>query len=244
MAIIPDKDQVALKERLKRELKNEVTITLFTQRTAGLTIPGRECRYCNDTQKLMEELTALSPKLHLEIRNLYSDTEEAQRSGVERIPALILGANGASNVRFFGIPLGFEFATILEDLITLSRGVSPLALDTRKKLKQVKEDVHIQVFVTPTCQYCPQVARVAHAMAMENPRITADVVEVQEFPMLGRRYLISGVPKTVINETVQFVGAVPESAFVDKVLESVGLTPQGKQGPPGEGSGPQTAVSL
>ena len=150
MPIISQKDQDALKERFKRELKKDVTITLFTQRTAGLTIPGRECRYCDDTQKLMEDLTALSPKLYLEVKDFYASTEEARDSGVERIPAMIFAANGPNNVRFFGIPLGMEFATILEDLITLSRGVNPLALQTRKKLKRIQEDVHIQVFVTPT----------------------------------------------------------------------------------------------
>ena len=59
-------------------------------------------------------------------------------------------------------------------------------------------------------------------MAMENPRISADVVEVQEFPSLAQRYRVMGVPKTVINETVQFLGAVPEETFVDKVLEAIG----------------------
>ena len=90
----------------------------------------------------------------------------------------------------------------------------------------------------------------AHAMAMDNPRIAADVIEVQEFPTLGQRYFITGVPKTIINETVQFVGAVPESVFVDKVLEAVGLISEGDKGPSEEqrpqrtDSGPQSAVSL
>ena len=150
MPVISQKDQDSLGERFKQELKKDVTITLFTQRTAGLTIPGRECRYCDDTQKLLEELTALSSKLHLEVKDFYTMTQEARASGVERIPALVLAADGASNVRFFGIPLGFELPTIIGDLITLSRGVSPLAVETRKKLKRVQEDVHIQVFVTPT----------------------------------------------------------------------------------------------
>jgi len=66
-------------------------------------------------------------------------------------------------------------------------------------------------------------ARVAHAMAMENPKITADVVEVQEFPNLAQRYMITGVPKTVINDWVEFVGVVPEAVFVDKVLEAIGV---------------------
>ena len=155
MPFISDKDLVTLKDRFKRELKSEVTITLFTQQTFGLTIPGRECRYCDDTQRLMEELTALSPKLHLEVQDFYSQAQDAKEAGVERIPAVVMTANGVSpnersNVKFYGIPLGLEFAIVLEDLFTLSRGVSPLSLETRKKLKQVKENVHIQVFATPT----------------------------------------------------------------------------------------------
>ncbi len=150
MPIMPDKDQKALKDRFKRELKNDVTIRLFTQKTFGLTIPGRECRYCDQTQQLMEELATLSPKLHLEVKDFYSQTQEAKDAGVERIPAILLTATGGSNVKFYGIPAGHEFANVLEDIVTLSRGVSPLSMETRKKLKQVKEAVHIQVFVTPT----------------------------------------------------------------------------------------------
>lgn len=81
-------------------------------------------------------------------------------------------------------------------------------------------------------------------MAMENPRIAADVIEVQEFPTLGQRYFISGVPKTVINETVQFVGAVPESAFADRVLEAAGIVPDQERQPQGGDSGPQSSVSF
>jgi alkyl hydroperoxide reductase subunit AhpF len=98
----------------------------------------------------MEELTALSPKLKLEIVDFYSNAQAVKEAGVERIPALILSASAAANVRFYGIPLGYEFAALLETIVTLSRGVSPLSMETRKKLKQVKEAVHIQVFVTPT----------------------------------------------------------------------------------------------
>ena len=227
--LLSDKDTQSLKDRFRRELKQDVTIRLFTQRTFGLTIPGRECVYCEQTQKLLEEVTGLSNKLHLEIKDFYSEAEEARKAGVERIPAMVISKNGDSNVRFYGIPLGYELATIIEDLITVSRGVSPLSLDTRKKLKRVKEPVHIQVFVTPSCGYCPQMARIAHAMAMENKNVTADVVEVQEFPAVARMYMVSGVPKTVINNRIQFVGAVPEAVFADKVMEA--LEQPGKEEP-------------
>jgi hypothetical protein len=63
-------------------------------------------------------------------------------------------------------------------------------------------------------------ARLAHALALENQHITADVVEVQEFPTLAQRYSVRSVPLTVINEYTRFAGAVRESEFVEKVLQA------------------------
>ena len=65
-------------------------------------------------------------------------------------------------------------------------------------------------------------ARVAHAMAMESPRVVADVVEIQEFPHLAQAYGVRGVPKTVIHDTIQFTGAVTEEVFLQRVLEAAG----------------------
>ncbi|MCI0437920.1 MAG: thioredoxin family protein [Chloroflexi bacterium] len=59
-------------------------------------------------------------------------------------------------------------------------------------------------------------------MAMESPMVTADVVEIQEFPGLAQAYLVRGVPKTVINDAVEFVGAVPEDMFMSYLLQAVG----------------------
>ena len=65
--------------------------------------------------------------------------------------------------------------------------------------------------------------RVAHAIAQESSYVTADVVEVQEYPHLAQAYGVRGVPQTVINNSVSFTGAVPESVFVQRVLEAVGI---------------------
>ena len=149
MALIPDREKSELKRTFRTELKNEVTLGLFTQKSSLLTIPGRECRYCGETQQLMEELVALSPKLHLEVYDFYSQTEEREKYGVERIPAILLGAKDDARLKFYGIPTGQEFPTILESIKTLSRGVSPLTMESRKKLRKVNQPVRIQVFVTP-----------------------------------------------------------------------------------------------
>ena len=218
--IISEQDKAELKRTFRKDLKADVKLRLFTQKPSLLTIPGRECPYCPQTQQLIEELAGLSPKLHLEIFDVYAQPDIARKYGVARIPALVLSAADAARLKFYGIPLGNELATIIEDIKTISRGVSPLSQDTRKKLRQVNQPVHIQVFVTPTCQFCPALARLAHALALENPQISADVVEIQEFPALARNYGVRSVPLTVINEYIQFAGVVPESEFVQKVLQA------------------------
>ena len=78
-----------------------------------------------------------------------------------------------------------------------------------------------------------------HLMAMENPRIKVAVVEFQEFPHLAQRYRVMGVPKIVINETVQFLGAVPEENFMGKVLEAIGM---GEAVPESEEIAPSTLL--
>ena len=51
-------------------------------------------------------------------------------------------------------------------------------------------------------------------MAFASPHITAYAVEATEYPDLARRYHVSGVPKTVVNGTIEMLGALPESVFV------------------------------
>ena len=79
----------------------------------------------------------------------------------------------------------------------------------------------------------------AQMMAMENDHIKADVVEVQEFPQIAQKYRVMGVPKTVINETTQFIGAVPEETFIAKVLEAIG---KAEVAPDSEESAPSTSI--
>jgi predicted DsbA family dithiol-disulfide isomerase len=61
----------------------------------------------------------------------------------------------------------------------------------------------------------------AHKLAIENEHITADVVEVSEFIDMAQRYRVQGVPKTVVNDRIEIVGAVPEPRFVQEILKAI-----------------------
>ena len=58
-------------------------------------------------------------------------------------------------------------------------------------------------------------------MAFANPNITATAVEATEFPDLARKFQVSGVPKTIINDTVEILGALPEEPFIDQALSAL-----------------------
>ena len=151
MPIISPQDRQTLEERFRKELKRKITLRLFTSQLAGqLFVPGRECPTCTQTQQILEELTSLSPLLELETVDYYSQSQTARESGVERIPAIVTTRGENTGVKYYGMPSGYEFVTIIESAIELSKPRTSLSADTRKKLQLVNEDVHIQVFVTPT----------------------------------------------------------------------------------------------
>lgn len=224
MGLLKPQDQLALKRRFQQELVGDVTLTLFTTSRAGLALPGQDCETCEATQQLLEELASLDPRIHVRVRSIVTDAEEARAAGIEGVPAILIGEDGQARARYYGIPAGLEFAVLVEDIIAASRGDSGLKPETRKALAALERDVHIRVFVTPTCPYCPGVAKLAHAMALESPRVRADVVEAIEFPALADRYGVIGVPKVVINEAWSFEGARPEKVFLQYVLEAAGHT--------------------
>lgn len=141
MSIIQDSDRIEIQKRLA-EMDKPVKIINFTQEF--------ECQYCRETRQLMEELSSLSDKLSLEVYDFVKDKNKADELEVDKIPATVLIGDKDSGVRFFGIPAGYEFATILDDVIMVSKGDSGLSENARQKLAALTQALHIQVFVTPT----------------------------------------------------------------------------------------------
>jgi len=210
--VIKKKDRELLRKEL-RDLSGEVTMVMFTQEL--------ECQYCAQTRQLLTELASFSDRLKLIILDFVRDNEEAEGYGVDKIPAIVLLGDEDVGIRYYGVPAGYELAALLETIRDLSLGSTDLEDETRERLRTLAKNVHIQVFVTPTCPYCPRAVRTAYKLAQENDFIRADVLEAIEFPHLANRYHVRGVPMVVINETTSFVGAQPEALFVDKILEAV-----------------------
>lgn len=194
-------------------LANPVRLIMFTQKF--------ECHYCAETRQLVEEVAKLSNKLKAEIYDFQADEAVAEDYGVDKIPAVVVLGEEDYGIRFFGIPSGYEFTSLLEAIQSVSKGEPDLSEETRDYLSNLDEPIHLQVFVTPTCPYCPQAVVLAHQMALASPMVQADMIEAQEFPQLSTKYQVMGVPRTVINESTHLEGAAPEPMVLEKVQEAL-----------------------
>lgn len=210
MSMIPSEHKEHIKKELEEKMEKSVKIIMFTQEV--------ECQFCAQTRQLVEELATLNDKINVEIYDFLADSEKAKEYGVDKVPAIAIVGEKDYGIRFYGIPYGYEFQTLIEAIINVSKGKVDLSEKIKKKLEEIKAPIHIQVFITLTCPYCPMVASMAHKFALESDLIKADVVDVSEFPHLAYKYGVMGVPKTVINEKIEFVGAVPEDIFLEHVL--------------------------
>lgn len=212
MALIQENDRTEI-IKFFEELKEPVKIINFTQKF--------ECQYCSETRQLLEEVAELSDKISLNVYDLIENKDQAKKYNIEKIPATIILGHKDYGIRYYGIPSGYEFSSILQDILMVSNRDSGLSENTKQKLATIQQPVHLQVFVTPTCPYCPQAVTLAHQIAMESDKVTADMVEASEFPHLAQRYHVMGVPKTVINDENSLDGAVPETHLVDHILLSL-----------------------
>lgn len=203
-----------------KDLKDPVQILFFGSQ--------ENCDYCDETRQLLEELVSVSDKLSLDIYDIQEHPEIAGKYNLDKAPATIIAAREGSQITdqgilFSGIPSGHEFSTLINDVLLVSKRDSGLGEKTREFLRNLKEPLLLQVFVTPSCPYCPRAVLLAHQMAMENPgMIRAEGVEATEFPELAQKYYVSGVPQTVINSGAKMVvGAVPEINLLSEIQKAL-----------------------
>jgi len=202
------------------EVKEPVQVLFFGSKD--------NCDYCNETKQLLEEVTALNDKLELSVYDVQDNADVASQFKVTNAPGIVIAAKDNAEVKdlgiqFSGIPSGHEFSTLISDILIVSKRESGLDEKTREFLKDLTEPLHLQVFVTPTCPYCPRAVLLAHQMAMENPQmIIAEGVEATEFPELANQFNVRGVPQTVINSGKgMVVGAVPEQNLVAEIMRAL-----------------------
>ena len=212
MALLSERDRQTVRGHLA-VIEEPVRILFFTQ-----TIGAPETAHV--AREVLDEIVSLSDLVTLEEVNFVLEPDRAREYGIEQIPAtVLLRGTQDTRIRFLGAPAGYEFMSLIEAVILAGTNDSGLTPDSRALVADhVTEPLHIQVFVTPTCPHCPRAVTLAHRLAIESPLIRASCVEATEFMELSRRFRVTGVPKTVVNESIEILGALPEDQFVRSVV--------------------------
>jgi glutaredoxin-like protein len=175
------------------------------------------CDTCAPTRRMLEQIAAEQPDVTLETLNLVLDKDRAAAYGVDRVPAVVISTPSGDRIRYYGAPLGHELPTLVEAIRMSAAGETRLSEHSRARLRGLSSPVHLQVFFTPSCVYCPAMVSLANQAAIESPMVTVASIDATEFPDLVRRYGVNGVPKTIVNDKTEIMGAAPEDEFITAI---------------------------
>jgi glutaredoxin-like protein len=210
--VTPVDRSAALQEALS-EVRSTVRLVFFEQTL--------DCDTCRPTRQLLEQLGGMNPQIRLEPLNLILDKDRAAALGVDRVPAVVLSSEHSDRIRFYGAPLGYELVSLVDAIRRTASGQSDLSDESRAVLAGLTRPVSLQVFFTPMCGFCPAMVGLANRFAIASPLVSTAAIDATEYPDLVRRYNVNGVPKTVINDSIEIVGAVSEADLARAIEEAV-----------------------
>jgi alkyl hydroperoxide reductase subunit AhpF len=143
MSLLSAQDEQVLKQHLS-VVEKPVDLLLFTQ-----TIGGSETGVV--AKQVLDEVAALNDKISVVEKNFVLDTEDRDKYGVDKVPAIVVLSDGAdTRMRMYGAPTGYEFVGLVEAIVIAGTGQVDLQDDTLKLLSSVDSPTTIQVFSTPT----------------------------------------------------------------------------------------------
>lgn len=215
--LLDEKTSKQVKEILDKMNKN-ATINLFKSGN-------------NETDQMIEqlysELSELSEKLNLKIFDHGNTIIKEFNVDESLLPATVLSDETVNfnGIKFYGIPSGHEFGTLIQDIVSLSNNIIEISNDAQKEIEKIKDEVRVRVFITATCPHCPRAVYMAHQSSMVNSNISGEMIDANSFRDISVKHGVSSVPHTIIEKrtdegwkvTAEFVGAQPENTFIEEL---------------------------
>ena len=209
LELIPDDVKKVIKETFLDQLKQDVAIEVYT-------LAGINDKFNDAAVSLIKSLAGLSDKLKASFHTV--GDAQSQKRNVTRSPTVLI-APDKYRIRYTGAPLGEEGKSLLVALMMAASGASVLSEPSARKLAELHDKRDIQVFISPTCPYCPQQVLQAFSAAVIRPDlISADAIEIYENSDLAESLGSLSVPQTFMNTTFTGAGLQPEPMFIESLL--------------------------
>ena len=191
------------------KMENKVKVKIFTSEN--------KCVACNEALGIIKELSKVSEgKLEFEHFNLEDDKEKCEEYDVSRAPTILIPDFG---IRYTGAPIGLETAPFVQTIIMASSGQTVLGDMVNDRLDKIKKKGKIRIIVTPTCPYCAQAVVLENSLAIMSENVDVEIIESYENPDLARKYNVTGVPVTIINEKKKMTGVPNVAKLISELID-------------------------
>lgn len=141
MGILKEKDKEKVANIFKG-IEKDVKIVMFTQEM--------ECQHCEMTRTMLEEVSSLSDKVIFEVHDFVAEADLAKKYRVDKIPATVLLGGKDYGIHFYGVPAGYEFNVLIEDIMDVGKRDPGLSKEVMAELDKIDRPVHMQVLISPT----------------------------------------------------------------------------------------------
>ena len=124
-------------------LKDEVRVVLFSR-------DGGECKYCDEAEGLLGDIASEAPRVKLEVLSLKRDAARAKELGIDKVPGIALLGKKDYNLRYFGLPSGYDFIPFVETIRAVGNDDPGISPESVAQLAKLTKPVQLSVFVTQT----------------------------------------------------------------------------------------------
>lgn len=193
-------------------MKDEVTLQVFVEEGSAAS---------KDIELLANALAGMSTKILVQTERVEDGRNQRMRElRIEHSPCIVLNKGDFARIRYYGSPTGYETSAFADAIVELSGGAPRLAPETSDKLSRIKRKANIKVFVLTSCPFCPTVARHSYRAAIGSPLVTTEVIDSSVFLDLAARHSVMGVPKVILNDSMDITGAMDEGVFFEKLRDA------------------------
>ncbi|PNH79603.1 alkyl hydroperoxide reductase subunit F [Vibrio diazotrophicus] len=191
----------AIKQQLKQYLSN-------LKEEVQLVVSLDESKASNDIQSLANEIAELS--------DLVTVTRDDAASA--RRPVMtVTNPNKGTQLRFAGLPMGHEFTSLV--LALLHSGGHPIKLEaeTIEQIAKLDKKLDVEIFISLSCQNCPDVVQAFNMMSAINPDIRTTMIDGALFQDEVKSRDIMAVPSVFVNGELFGQGRMSLTEILNKI---------------------------
>ncbi len=210
-------------------LTGPVAIDVWTQAESALVRTDRDpCVHCPDVLAAARQLAGLHANLSLTLYDVDRHAARAQQAGVELLPLTVLRGRAGRELRVHGLWSGLLFGAMVDALVMLSSGNTPIADADRERLRALDDapadSVALEVLGAPYDAFSAHMLRLCAALATETPRLRPRFIEVVEFPRLAAGRAVHEVPITYVGMRPaagqRFIGVWDEGELIEQLARA------------------------